>query len=108
HPSWERYADGSVLVEIPYASEEWLVREGLKHQGDAVLFEPIGLRRTVASAAAEGLARDGVRSRPRPRAARRSPGSSHQAASSGAPQSRCPCPRTMSPASSRRPTAAAT
>jgi predicted DNA-binding transcriptional regulator YafY len=75
HPSWERYADGSVLVEIPYASEEWLVREVLKHQGDAVLFEPVGLRRTVAAAAADVLARYGVRSGPRRRAASRSRGS---------------------------------
>ncbi|HWH14620.1 MAG TPA: WYL domain-containing protein, partial [Miltoncostaeaceae bacterium] len=52
HPSWERHADGSVLVEIPYASEEWLVKEILKHQGEAVLFEPVGLRRKVAELAA--------------------------------------------------------
>lgn len=52
HPSWERHADGSVLVEIPYASEEWLVKEVLKHQGEAVLFEPISLRRKVADLAA--------------------------------------------------------
>jgi proteasome accessory factor C len=53
HPSWERHPDGSVLVEIPYASEEWLVKEVLKHQGDAVLFEPVALRRRVAELAAE-------------------------------------------------------
>lgn len=52
HPSWERHADGSVLVEIPYASEEWLVKEVLKHQGEAVLFEPVSLRRKVADLAA--------------------------------------------------------
>jgi len=51
HPSWERHADGSVLVEIPYASEEWLVKEVLKHQGEAVLFEPVALRRKVAELA---------------------------------------------------------
>jgi predicted DNA-binding transcriptional regulator YafY len=51
HPSSERHSDGSVLVEIPYASEEWLVKELLKHQGEAVLFEPVGLRRTVAGLA---------------------------------------------------------
>ncbi|MEW6583296.1 MAG: WYL domain-containing protein [Actinomycetota bacterium] len=51
HRSRERYADGSVLVEIPYASEDWLVRELLKYQGEAVLFEPPALRRTVADLA---------------------------------------------------------
>ena len=51
HPSWERHADGSVVVEIPYASEEWLVKEVIKHQGDAVLLEPARLRATIAGVA---------------------------------------------------------
>jgi proteasome accessory factor C len=51
HQSRERFADGSALVEIPYASESWLVKELLKHQGEAVLFEPVALRRTVAEMA---------------------------------------------------------
>jgi proteasome accessory factor C len=55
HGSRERFADGSVLVEIPYASEEWLVKELLKYQGEAVLFEPVSLRRTVADLAAQVL-----------------------------------------------------
>ncbi|HMN99815.1 MAG TPA: WYL domain-containing protein [Miltoncostaeaceae bacterium] len=55
HRSRERFADGSVLVEIPYASEEWLVKELLKYQGEAVLFEPVALRRTVADLAEEIL-----------------------------------------------------
>ena len=55
HRSRERFADGSVLVEIPYASEEWLVKELLKYQGEAVLFEPVALRRTVADLAEEVL-----------------------------------------------------
>ena len=55
HGSRERFADGSVLVEIPYASEEWLVKELLKYQGEAVLFEPVALRRTVADLAEEVL-----------------------------------------------------
>lgn len=74
HPSRERFADGSVLVEIPYASEAWLVKELLKHQGDAVLFEPVGLRRTVADLAEEVLARyraDRPHGGGRPRAATR-------------------------------------
>ena len=57
HPSRERFADGSVLVEIPYASEDWLVKELLKYQGEAVLFEPVALRRTVADLAEQVLGR---------------------------------------------------
>lgn len=72
HSSRERYADGSVLVEIPYASEEWLVREILKYQGEAVLFEPPALRRTVADLADAVLARYGAgRTRGRERASAR-------------------------------------
>ncbi len=48
HPSAERFSDRSILVEIPYASEEWLVKEITKHGGEAVLFEPVALRATVA------------------------------------------------------------
>lgn len=47
HPSAERFSDGSILVQIPYASEEWLVKEIVKHSGEAVLFAPLGLRATV-------------------------------------------------------------
>ena len=57
HRSRERFSDGSVLVEIPYASEEWLVREIVKYGGEAVLFEPVDLRRTVAARASEMLER---------------------------------------------------
>jgi predicted DNA-binding transcriptional regulator YafY len=49
-----------VLIEIPYASEDWLVKELLKYQGDAVLFEPVALRRTVADLADEVLGRYGA------------------------------------------------
>jgi predicted DNA-binding transcriptional regulator YafY len=59
HRSAERHADGSVLVEIPYASEAWLVRELLKHQGEAVLFEPVRMRATVAEMAEKVLERYG-------------------------------------------------
>ena len=55
HPSWERHPDGSVLVEIPYSSEEWLVKEIIKHHGEAVLFEPVALRRTIADMAGRVL-----------------------------------------------------
>jgi len=57
HPSWERHSDGSVIVEIPYASQEWMVKEVLKHQGDAVLLEPALLRATIAQMAEQIAAR---------------------------------------------------
>lgn len=57
HPSLERHSDGSVLVEIPYASTGWLVKELIKHQGDAVLFEPVPLRAIVAEMSGQMLAR---------------------------------------------------
>jgi len=57
HPSWDRHTDGSVVVEIPYASEEWMVKEVLKHQGDAVLRTPESLRATIAAMATEIVAR---------------------------------------------------
>ena len=60
HRSRERFADGSALVEIPYASADWLVKELLKYQGDAVLFEPVALRRQVAEMAESVLARYGA------------------------------------------------
>jgi proteasome accessory factor BC len=72
HRSRERFADGSVLVEIPYASEEWLVKELIKYQGDAVLFEPVALRRTVADLAEEVLGRYGA-DRPSGGSRRRAP-----------------------------------
>jgi proteasome accessory factor C len=60
HRSRERFADASALVEIPYASADWLVKELLKYQGDAVLFEPVALRRHVAEMAESVLARYGA------------------------------------------------
>lgn len=60
HPSWERHTDGSVIVEIPYASQEWMVKEVLKHQGDAVLLEPALLRATIAGTAERIAARYAV------------------------------------------------
>jgi predicted DNA-binding transcriptional regulator YafY len=73
HRSRERFADGSVLVEIPYASEDWLVKELLKYQGDAVLFEPVLLRRTVSDLAEEVLDRYGADDRPSGGRRRRAP-----------------------------------
>ena len=48
HPSAERFSDGSIIAEIPYASEEWLVKEITKHGGEAVLHAPEALRAGVA------------------------------------------------------------
>ena len=86
HRSSERFADGSVLVEIPYASEQWLVKEILKYQGEAVLFEPPALRRTVAALAERVLERYGAAARAAARAAR--PRASRR--TSGAPAGRGP------------------
>ncbi len=75
HPSTERHNDGSVLIEIPYASQEWLVKEVLKHQGEAVLFEPPALRPTVAKSADAILERYAGKQRRTRRAAARTGGS---------------------------------
>jgi len=58
HPRWRRdledkvseYAvceDGWLRVQIPYASEEWVVRETVQYLGDAVLENPVHLREKV-------------------------------------------------------------
>lgn len=57
HPSAERFSDGSVIAEIPYSSEEWLVKEITKHGGEAVLHTPEGLRPAVATNAERILER---------------------------------------------------
>jgi proteasome accessory factor C len=51
----EELRDGAVIVELPYASEEYLSREILKEAGDAVVLEPDDARRAVLEAA-EALA----------------------------------------------------
>jgi proteasome accessory factor BC len=43
--------DGAVIVELPYASDEYLAREILKEAGDAVVLEPDEARRAVLDAA---------------------------------------------------------
>jgi proteasome accessory factor BC len=56
---WERenrrvvadLSDGAVIVELPYASDEYLAREILKEAGDAVVLEPDEARRAVLEAA---------------------------------------------------------
>jgi proteasome accessory factor C len=42
--------DGAVIVELPYASDEYLAREILKEAGDAVVLEPEEGRRAVLDA----------------------------------------------------------
>jgi predicted DNA-binding transcriptional regulator YafY len=51
----EELRDGAVIVELPYASDEYLAREILKEAGDAVVLEPDEARRAVLDAA-EALA----------------------------------------------------
>ena len=36
----EELSDGAVVVELPYGSTDWLVREILKGVGDLVVLEP--------------------------------------------------------------------
>ena len=116
HGSRERFADGSVLVEIPYASEDWLVKELLKYQGEAVLFEPVSLRRTVADLAEQVLGRYGA-DRPsgggagaaHPLALQTRPqGAPGAAPGGGAAQKRWASPRTASPSTSSSASAPAT
>jgi predicted DNA-binding transcriptional regulator YafY len=51
----EELRDGSVIVDLHYAGENWLAREILKEAGDAVVLEPEDARRAVLEAA-EALA----------------------------------------------------
>ena len=44
-------SDDAVIVELPYASDEYLAREILKEAGDAVVLEPDDARRAVLEAA---------------------------------------------------------
>jgi proteasome accessory factor C len=46
----EELADGAVVVEVPYGSKEWLVREILKGAGDLVALEPDDAREAVLAA----------------------------------------------------------
>ena len=43
--------DDTLLARIPYQDERWLVREVLRHAGDAVVEEPAGARAAVRQAA---------------------------------------------------------
>jgi proteasome accessory factor C len=46
----QELADGSVVVELSFAGEDWLVREVLKEAGDAAVLEPAGARAAVRRA----------------------------------------------------------
>ena len=46
----EELADKAVVVELPYGSPDWLVREILKGVGDLVVLEPADARRAVLDA----------------------------------------------------------
>ena len=46
----EELADGAVVVELPYGSSDWLVREVLKGVGDLVVLEPDEAREAVLGA----------------------------------------------------------
>ena len=46
----EELADGAVVVELPYGSADWLVREILKGAGDLVVLEPEDARKAVLDA----------------------------------------------------------
>jgi proteasome accessory factor BC len=46
----EELDDGAAVVEVPYGSQEWLVREILKGAGDLVALEPEEAREAVLAA----------------------------------------------------------
>jgi proteasome accessory factor C len=50
----EELADGAVVVEVPYGSADWLVREILKGVGDLVALEPDEARAAVRGAIGDG------------------------------------------------------
>ncbi|HET8638950.1 MAG TPA: WYL domain-containing protein [Solirubrobacterales bacterium] len=52
----EELADGSVVVELPYAGASWLVREILRGAGDLVVLEPEDARQAIAKEIAAGAA----------------------------------------------------
>jgi len=48
----EELSDGALVVELPYGSTDWLVREILKGVGDLVALEPEEAREAVLKAVA--------------------------------------------------------
>jgi proteasome accessory factor BC len=55
HPVVDELRDGSVIVELHFAGDDWLAREILKEAGDATVIEPEDARNYVREAA-ESLA----------------------------------------------------
>jgi len=49
----KRLADGSAVAERPVGSPEWLVGEILSYRGEAIVLEPVELRREIAARARE-------------------------------------------------------
>ena len=49
----EELADGAAVVEVPYGSTDWLVREILKGAGDLVVREPPEARKAVLAAVSD-------------------------------------------------------
>lgn len=49
----EELVDGSIIVEVPFKGEDWLVREVLKEAGDAAVLEPEDAREAVRRAVAK-------------------------------------------------------
>ena len=47
HTVVEELADGAIVIEVPYGSPDWLLREILKGAGDFVVLEPEEAREAV-------------------------------------------------------------
>ena len=43
----EELADDAVVIEVPYGSVDWLLREVLKGAGDLVVLEPSDAREAI-------------------------------------------------------------
>jgi proteasome accessory factor C len=44
----EELADDAVVIEVPYGSTDWLLREILKGAGEFVILEPESAREAIA------------------------------------------------------------
>ena len=47
HTVAEELSDGAIVIEVPYGSPDWLLREILKGAGDFVVLEPTEAREAV-------------------------------------------------------------
>jgi proteasome accessory factor C len=48
HTVIEELADDAVVIEVPYGSTDWLLREILKGAGEFVILEPESAREAIA------------------------------------------------------------